>query len=329
MKLDTLKNYWPVAPALAVFAWFSYLLRFTQDDAYITYRYVANYLNGHGLVFNIGERIEGITNFGWAILLSLFGVFGIDFTALAGWLGWLFGAGIIVLVYRLSLKLFDDNIWYSLGAVLLIGGNLSFAYWSQAGLETAAFAFFAVLSLCFYITRNWLLVFSLVMAVWLRPEGAMVTGLLILVELIQTRRLPKFTLASAAIAFVLSLPFVGFKLAYYGDILPNPFYAKTSFAISQWSDGFEYAWRYLQHYGFYGAPFVLPLILYRSLKPAARAVLQYSLIYLAYIVFIGGDVLKVHRFFLPVFGPAAILTVLSIRLLTQKLGERNRQAAYG
>ena len=40
----------------------------TQDDAYISFRYADNLVNGHGLVFNPGERVEGITNLLWTVL---------------------------------------------------------------------------------------------------------------------------------------------------------------------------------------------------------------------------------------------------------------------
>ena len=57
-----LKCYWPVILALCFFLYNSIELNFIQDDAYISYRYVANYLNGDGLVYNIGERVEGCTD---------------------------------------------------------------------------------------------------------------------------------------------------------------------------------------------------------------------------------------------------------------------------
>ncbi|MBU6216640.1 MAG: hypothetical protein KGR17_08545, partial [Acidobacteria bacterium] len=44
----------------AVAAW---VIRFAQDDAFITYRYSRNLARGEGLVFNTGERVEGYTNF--------------------------------------------------------------------------------------------------------------------------------------------------------------------------------------------------------------------------------------------------------------------------
>ena len=41
-----------------------------QDDAFISFRYAANLLDGHGLVYNPGERVEGYTNFLWTVLMA-------------------------------------------------------------------------------------------------------------------------------------------------------------------------------------------------------------------------------------------------------------------
>jgi hypothetical protein len=40
------------------------------DDSFITYRYAENLVAGNGLVFNVGERVEGYTNFLWTLLLA-------------------------------------------------------------------------------------------------------------------------------------------------------------------------------------------------------------------------------------------------------------------
>src|SRR5690242_18166607 len=40
------------------------------DDAFISFRYVRNLLDGHGLVWNVGERVEGYTNFLWVMLVA-------------------------------------------------------------------------------------------------------------------------------------------------------------------------------------------------------------------------------------------------------------------
>ncbi|MEW5795741.1 MAG: hypothetical protein AB1772_05220 [Candidatus Zixiibacteriota bacterium] len=312
-----LKLYWALVLAVPAYLVLVYSLNFTQDDAYISYRYVANYLNGHGLVYNIGERIEGFTNFGWTTFLLLVGVLGGDYIWWSKFAGALFGVGIIALTFLMGRDLLgDDNQRYTNVAVLLVGVNQSLAYWSPAGLETAAFGFFALLSFLLYLRRHWMLIFALVMAVWLRPEGAVITAIILAIEAVQTKRLPGFSLVCAAIAFVLSLPFVGFKLFYYGSILPNPFYAKTSFDLDQFKNGLEYAGQFVKHYGFYYAglvALVVPLWMWRRLAPGLTALWSYVVLYLAYVIVIGGDVLKVHRFFMPLFGPWALLMVLPVR----------------
>ena len=318
-----LRSYWPVVPALAVYSWLARALNFTQDDAYISYRYVANFLGGDGLVYNLDERIEGFTNFGWTVYLILLGVLGADYIAISKLTGFLFGGGVVWLTFLLARRLFgDDGFRYAVVATLLVGVNQSLAYWAPAGLETAAFSLLAVWSVYLYLKRSWLLIFALVMAVWIRPEGAVVTGILILVEMIQGRAVPRFTLQCAAIALVLSLPFVVFKLVYYGSIFPNPFYAKTSLTVDQLANGLEYTGRFLKHYTFYyvgSLALVIPLITCKRLSGGMRALWLFTMSYVLYVTLIGGDVLKVHRFFLPVCGALAILIIQPIGGALDKL----------
>ena len=40
------------------------------DDAYISYRYALNLVEGRGLVFNPGEYVEGYTNLLWTLLVA-------------------------------------------------------------------------------------------------------------------------------------------------------------------------------------------------------------------------------------------------------------------
>ncbi len=40
------------------------------DDAFISFRYLANLFAGHGLVYNPGERVWGYTNFLWMAALA-------------------------------------------------------------------------------------------------------------------------------------------------------------------------------------------------------------------------------------------------------------------
>jgi len=314
-----------LAPALVIYLALAAQLNFVQDDAYISYRYVANFLDGHGLVFNIGERVEGFTNFGWVILLSLFGRLGLDYIVLSQIVGLLCGGGVIVMTYLLGKRVLGEpGELAAIAAAYLVGANLSLAYWSPAGLETAAFALAAIASLYWYLGRSRWLVFGLLMAVWIRPEGGLIALLLLGVEAIEERRLPTFVFYSGLIAFVLSLPFVVFKIMYYGSIFPNPFYAKTGWDLEQMKSGLEYAGRFFMHYGFYGLGLIVPLLFFRKLNNMARSLWLFTVGYIAYIVLVGGDVLKAHRFFLPLFGPAAVLMLLSVQLGVKRLKPKTR-----
>ena len=327
MVSEKIKKYLPVVPALIIYSIFCYLLNFTQDDAYISYRYVANFLNGDGLVFNIGERVEGMTNFGWVLYLIFWGKLGLDYILISKITGCIFGGGIIVLTYLLAEKLFRDSAykWYAIIASLLVGINQSLAYWSIAGLETAAFGFFVLWSFYLYLQKRNLIIFTLLIAVFLRPEGAFVTGLLILVEAVTERKIPKFMLKSALSAFILSLPYVAFKLWYYGSILPNPFYAKTGVNLTQLANGWEYLSRFMQHYGFYGLPILLPILFMKKMSRQMLSVWLFTFIYLVYILLVGGDVLKVHRFYIPLFGLYALLILYTLTLLFEKISYKLTQ----
>ena len=44
---------------------------FVCDDAFISFRYAANLVEHGGLVFNVGERVEGYSNFLWTVAMAL------------------------------------------------------------------------------------------------------------------------------------------------------------------------------------------------------------------------------------------------------------------
>ncbi len=302
-----------IVPAIGIYLYLANSLVFTQDDAYISYRYVANFLNGDGLVYNIGEQVEGFTNFGWVIYMILCGMLGLDYILISKLTGLLFGGGIIVLTYIISREVLDKNKkWMAALPLYLVAFNQSLAYWSPAGLETAAFAFFVMLSVYLFLSNSRWLFVGILFAILLRPDGVVVAGGLILCELFNNKKLPLYTMKASAIAAIFLLPLLVFKLMYYGSIFPNTFYAKTGFNISQLGNGLEYTWRFLSHYGFYGAGLVISLFYFPKLKGQAKTVLIFVILFTSYIILVGGDVLKVHRFHLPLIGLYAILAMTAL-----------------
>lgn len=325
--LKALRPLLPLVPAILLYGHLVNTLNFYQDDAYISFRYVANYLNGDGLVFNIGERVEGYTNFGWIIYLIGWGLIGLNYIVAAKVTGIVFGAALIILTYLTAQLVFGEKRkLLAIGASYLVAANWSLAYWAPAGLETAAFALCAALALFWYLKGSWLLILPLMYAALLRPDGAVIAGLLITIEFLRKKQLPRFTLTASALAAICVLPHVWFKLTYYGTLLPNSFYAKTGFDVNQLSSGLQYAGEFMAHYGFYGAALLVPLFWWRKLTFAGAVIWVFTSGFTLYIILIGGDVLKVHRFFLPLFGTSAILLVLSLEMALKRFPERIKTA---
>jgi arabinofuranosyltransferase len=300
---------------------------FFQDDAYISFRYVKNFLNGDGLVFNIGERVEGYTNFLWIIILSLMAIVGLDLESWARLLGILLSAATVLTSVMLARRVFSEFSarWMTIGALgvgLWVAVNPAVSYWSGAGLETALFLFLVILSVERLLANSSLSWGGLVLATMTRPEGGLV--FLICYAWFIAQRLPAVSSNwwQPLSVYVLALiPFGAFKWLYYGSLFPNPFYAKTGFSPEYWQSGVEYLWLHLSQFGLWG---ILPLfLLLGHLRSGWRSNLGFVsgfwLVYAFYIVSIGGDVLRAHRFFVPIWPIFAVGVIGGIMLCCQRL----------
>ncbi len=299
-----------VAAAAAVFIWVCVKYQLTQDDAYISFRYAANFLNGHGLVFNIGERVEGYTNFLWVIILALCkNLFGIDFITTSQVLGVAAGAMTFWLIYLLIGHHYRENralLMFAVAIALL--ANFSLAYWAIASLETAAFACMVLATLVAEYRKPQLTPALLIISSLLRPEGVVVFGICFLNRLITDRVIP----LRFALTFIIPLiPFAAFKLGYYGSLFPNPYYAKSGVGLEYIQTGLEYLWYFTRSVGVYGFVFLLPMLAVRWLWARFSLLYIFVLVYTAYIVWVGGDVLYVYRFFVPVVPALYFLFVIS------------------
>ncbi len=316
-----------MAAAIGIFIYTCLYFDLTQDDAYISFRYAENFLNGNGLVFNIGERVEGYTNFLWVIILALFkGLLGISYLTTSRVLGVVAGATIFVLIYVLIRRCYEKGISavYAGSAVALLS-SLASAYWSIASLETAAFACMVTASIVAEYVRPRLTPALLVIAGLLRPEGVVVFGIILIHRIIRQRRFP----LEYFLVFSLPLvPFAVFKLTYYGSLFPNPYYAKSGVGFEYILSGLEYLWYFTKTVGLYGVIFLVPLLAIKKLWSHFSLLYLVVLIYIAYIVWVGGDVLKVYRFFVPIVPVMYFLFVASVFVLIEPLlKERKRIAA--
>jgi hypothetical protein len=124
------------------------------DDAYISFRYAYQFANHGTLVFNLGERVEGITNLLWTVLLaSLYKFFHIQIeqAALLSSLVFLFLA--CFRLWQLGPILGTTHLAGSLAAILLLTSS-DFLSSSTNGLEVALYTFLLIEILYDYSTDH-------------------------------------------------------------------------------------------------------------------------------------------------------------------------------
>jgi arabinofuranosyltransferase len=298
---------------LVAYVWHALAVNYVIDDSFITFRYVKNFVHGYGLVYNPGERVEGYTNFLWAMLLSAFNWFNpdMDLLPVAQALGILFGVATIVFVIMSSWSIQGEVSFSGLIAGAFLALNSAFVAWSTSGMETILFTFLVFAASYFYVhppkpdKKALLAPVLFALASLARPEGllffAVTTLHLALTEARSGRgfigkRVAWWLLAFAAIY----VPYFAWRLNYYGQLLPNTFYAKVGSGIQQYIRGARYLLNYARGYGIFVFLLALPLLIRKKRGKWLDLLLLQTVCYLAYVVYVGGDGLGFYRFIVPV-----------------------------
>jgi arabinofuranosyltransferase len=110
------------------------------DDAYIFYRYASNWAAGHGLVYNIGEYVEGYSSLLWTLMLAVGAGWSFLPETLAPVLG--VALGIVCLVLLAYSARFATGHSAVVAVTLPVACSLStgFTYYSVSGMDTVLFA---------------------------------------------------------------------------------------------------------------------------------------------------------------------------------------------
>lgn len=289
-------------------------LSWVCDDAFISLRYAENLVDGHGLVYNPGERVEGYSNLLWTLLLAALLAAGLEplrAAELPGLLAYLW----------LALAL----AWASLRRARSTGGPFlplaagfvlvseDFQVWATGGLETMLFTALAVQALLLTraaaasparslaaggllaplaLTRPDGLLFALAAAAsWWLPPGRLVAR--------DRARQALLTLLPVGLVLAVWLPW---KLAYYGDLLPTAFYSKSA-ARPFLSQGIVYAALYLvRNWVLLVALVAAAAVWMRGARGPADAArwderffLAAGLLYAGHVVYMGGDFMYARR----------------------------------
>ena len=122
--------------ALAIFVWEMRAPTPQIDDAFISYRYAQNWVAGHGLVFNIGERVEGYSNLLWVLLIALGVKLGFAAPIFGHWLCVVTGVLLLLssYVYTAILLPRPARVLAGLAPWVLLSLDC-FVSWTSSGLE--------------------------------------------------------------------------------------------------------------------------------------------------------------------------------------------------
>lgn len=281
--------------------WFSLF-----DDALISLRYAENLATGNGLVWNVGERVEGYTNFLWTLLMAAVHTLPLD------------RIGICLAIQILGIPLLWACLWATVHlartcrllpasaccALLLTALHYNLLYFGLMGMETALLTVLISGGLTATAEALQKREGSLRSAPWYalavlcRLDAIVVVAVAYGMELTYARRARGRSVLSAAIVGGVLAGHFLWRHSYYGEWLPNTYYLKAT----GWPLG-ERLLTGLEQSAWIGMAFGVPLLfaLLTLVRPRRRFVLLIGAFcgLVAYHVYVGGDAWPLNRFVIP------------------------------
>jgi hypothetical protein len=298
----------PVVGLLAI-AWGVYAAMHKAwlcDDAFISFRYADHLAHGLGLVYNAGERVEGYSNLLWT-LLTAFGM-RLGIPPEGGSIAWGIGFYAATLAWLLADGLGAGGAPGGARprvlvpvACVLAAVHPDLQRYATGGLETSMFTFLVTAGVLLAVRRSWGarglaasgLAFAL--AALTRPDGLLLAPLVAGWVLV-TRR-PRAASLAAFLGVFLAVwaPVTIAKAAYYGDLLPNTWYAKSA-GIAWVSQGWVYVSLYFRRYWALALALPVGALAWSAGRGADREAaddlalaLLLACAYTAFVLRVGGD----------------------------------------
>lgn len=203
-----------------------------MDDAYIYFRYVDNWLLlGHGLVFNRGEFVEGYSSPLWVLTLGGLRAIGLEYWTIVRGVGvasFLCFFGLLVAVNRALSPPGSRSLGFP---VIFLSLHYAVACYFTSGTESPLVLIAAACYGLFFLRpQSRALQVALAFTPLLRHELAL-PFLVALVWGGWRRGRPPWTMALVCGANLTA--WLLFRVYYYAELLPNPFYLKNLVSIQQ------------------------------------------------------------------------------------------------
>lgn len=302
----------PVAALVLIFVVIVTRRAWVGDDAYITFRTVDNLINGFGLTWNVGERVQAYTHPLWMFLLSAgyFFTREIYYTSIVLSLAVSTAAAVLY-----AARIARSTLAAALGLLVLSLSN-AFVDYSTSGLENPLTHLLLAVFLALFLgqpatTRRlfWLSAVASLAGVN-RMDSLLLFAPALLVAWWQTPRSWR-ALGWAALAQAPFILWEIFSIIYYGFPFPNTAYAKLNTGVAGNELAVQGMFYYLHSLQY--DPITLAAILggvglgLTSRRARETAVALGIVLYLIYIVRIGGDFMSGRFFTAPLFAAVALI----------------------
>lgn len=328
--------FWTTAVlAFVVLTSYAWTNRFVQDDAFISFRYADNLAHGKGLVWNEGERVEGYTNFLWVILISVGIRLGFEPIIFSQALGMTAFVCCLLFTYAIAQDILESRE-LGLLTTILLGANFTFSSFATGGLETALHATLVTASTWLGVRctkesnltlgRLGILSTLLALSMLARPDSVLFVSVIVPAVIRELWRYRGSYRRFASRTMWLTGPLISvvgiwllWKVQYYGDVLPNTFYAKAV-AGPHLLAGLRYVASFLQSY-WLGVFVLLGIVALATTARQHRKILILFLlttVWAAYVIWIGGDFME-FRVLVPILPVGMIIAVwLAVNLVRQE-----------
>jgi hypothetical protein len=280
------------------------------DDVFIFLRYARNLATAGQYAFDLGTRVEGTSSVAWTGLLAL--------AWKAGWRGLgaakalSFGAGLAIpavcgVVVR---RIVPERPWLLALPAVALALDADLAGWSASGMDTPLWSL-ACVGCVLLAHRPAVAAVALGTLAWIRPEGPLLAAAGV-IALSQDRRslLWLGALAAAPIVFLTLL-----RLAYFGDIVPNTFWAKMHAVDGKDFTGIGYLGSALIRRPLLLLVLPLATAIRRGGSPHVRVGLALLLATFAFVLLAGGDWMPNRRLLVVALPLAAIVASAGASLM--------------
>lgn len=228
------------------------------DDAYITFRYARNIVNGAGFVYNPGERVMGTTTPLYTLLMAGLSLIlrTQNFPAISIWVNAMADGLACAILVPLGEELGGRRRVGITAGILYAVAPFSVTF-AIGGMETSVFVLLLVLTAHLYLRRRTAWAFTSALALLTRPDALIFLGPIALdfgLRCIGSIRkeqpaaphsLLKFGVLEFGVFIAPLLPWLLFAAFYFGSPLPHSIAAKVAAYHLGPAEGFI---RLLQHY---------------------------------------------------------------------------------